>query len=71
MYKADKHLRDYTFEELQETICEFCEDPEMNMSEYMCPNCSKDNEIICVECCGCFDDEFDVEWAMANSQEKV
>ena len=68
MYKADKHLRDYTFEELQQTICEACEDPEMNMSEYMCPNCSKDNEIICVECCGCFDDEtLDEDWVMANS----
>jgi predicted amidophosphoribosyltransferase len=67
MFKADKHLRDYTFEELQQTICEFCEDPEMNMSEYMCPNCSKDNEIICVECCGCYEDETMLDYVMANS----
>lgn len=29
----------------------------MNMSEYMCPNCYKDDEQICVECCGCYDEE--------------
>jgi predicted amidophosphoribosyltransferase len=66
MFKVDhtKHLREYTEAELLNTICEYCLDPEMNMAEYMCPNCSKDNEIICVECCGCFDEE---EWLMANS----
>ena len=70
MSKVDptKHLREYTEAELTNTICEYCLDPEMNMAEYMCPNCSKDNEIICVECCGCFDDEtLDEDWVMANS----
>jgi hypothetical protein len=55
--RLDKHLVDYTFKELVKAICEWCKDPDMNMSEYMCPNCHKDNEQICVECCGCYDEE--------------
>jgi hypothetical protein len=53
--RLTKHLREYTFEELSIAICEWCLDPDMNMSEYMCPNCSKDDEQICVECCGCYE----------------
>lgn len=67
MFKVDKHLREYTIEELEQTICEFCKDPEMTMDAFMCVNCSKDNEIICVECCGCYSDENDVDWLMSNS----
>jgi hypothetical protein len=52
-----KHLRDYTLAELEVTICEFCRKPEMNMAEFMCPTCSKGNEVICVECCGGDDHE--------------
>ena len=55
MSTATKHLRDYTLAELEQTICEFCKDPEMTMDAYKCPTCSKDNEIICTECCGCLD----------------
>lgn len=51
--RLEKHLRQYTVEELEAAICEWCLDPDMNMAEYMCPNCSKDDEQICVECCGC------------------
>ena len=49
----NKHIRDYTLEELENTVCEFCMDSEMTLDEYLCPNCSKDDEAICVECCGC------------------
>jgi hypothetical protein len=51
--RLEKHLSDYTLAELSLAICEWCLDPDMNMSEYMCPNCYKDDEQICVECCGC------------------
>ena len=51
--RLDKHLREYTMHELSVAICEWCLDPDMNMSEFMCPTCSKDDEQICVECCGC------------------
>lgn len=55
--RLEKHLVDYTFDELCVAICEWCKDPDMNMSEYMCPNCYKDDEQICTECCGCYDEE--------------
>ncbi len=67
MSKADKHLREYTIEELETTICEFCLDSEMTMDAFMCPNCSKDNEIICVECCGCYEDETMLDYVMSIS----
>jgi hypothetical protein len=55
--RLDKRLSEYTFDELCVAICEWCKDPDMNMSEYMCPNCYKDDEQICTECCGCYDEE--------------
>ena len=64
--RLEKHLSTYTFEELSIAICEWCKDPEMNMSEYMCPNCYKDDEQICVECCGCYDEENE-EWEQESS----
>ena len=50
------HLRDMTIEELEQYVCEVCKDPDMTMDSFMCPTCSKSDEVICVECCGCFDE---------------
>ena len=52
-----KHVREWSITELEQTICEFCKDPEMTLDVYLCPNCAKDNEKICTECCGCYDEE--------------
>ncbi len=49
------HLRDMTWQQLAEIICEDCRNPDMNMSEYACRTHIKDNQPVCVECCGCCD----------------
>ena len=49
--KTDKHLRDYTLEELEATTCEDC--LVNSMAEYACINYIKDNEPVCIDCCGC------------------
>jgi hypothetical protein len=47
------HLRDMTWQQLAEILCEDCRNPDMNMSEYACRTHIKDNQPVCVECCGC------------------
>jgi hypothetical protein len=51
-----KHLRDMSIQELEKIICEECKEPEKTLDQYLCPNCSKDDDRLCVDCCGCYDD---------------
>jgi hypothetical protein len=53
--KTDRHLRDYTLEELETTTCEDC--LVNSMAEYACINYIKDNTPVCVDCCGCHREE--------------
>lgn len=56
MDKEDRHLRTYTLEELEETICRDCS--VNNMAEYACINHMKDSEAVCIDCCYCHKEEF-------------
>jgi hypothetical protein len=51
----EKRLSEFTEGELSATVCEYCS--EKNLGEYACATCIKDNEPICVDCCGCYDEE--------------
>lgn len=50
-----KHLKEFSLEELEATECVYCAN---NMAEYACPNCIKDNDPVCTECCGCCDEDY-------------
>jgi len=47
----NKHLSDYTIEELGATSCQDCK--VANMAEYACRDEIKGNTPICVDCCHC------------------
>jgi hypothetical protein len=53
--KIEKHLRDWSAEELAELDCTDC--LLNNMAEYACINHMKDNEAVCVYCCYCHREE--------------
>jgi hypothetical protein len=53
----NKHLHDYTLEELENTTCCMCDN---SMAEYACQNSMQDNEPYCTDCCecpNCYDEE--------------
>jgi hypothetical protein len=52
-----KHLREFTLQELEATVC-LTDGCDNNMAEEACPNCIKDNEAICVDHCGCWEEEY-------------
>lgn len=45
------HLMDASIEELEATLCEDCN--KANMAEYSCQTHLKDNQPVCIDCCGC------------------
>ena len=49
--KTDKHMTEYTLEELEATLCQDCS--VNNMAEYACRDEIKSNVALCVDCCHC------------------
>ena len=77
----NKHLNDYTEQELLDTTCCMCDN---NLAEYACQNSMQDNEAYCVECCEfpCCVDEYTgyepesqgeraVEWNLYNYEREI